>query len=55
MMNNSNRYSYNNNNGISGHNNTEQLIYKLEDAMNMATDRQSRETIRMALEKLEKM
>lgn len=40
---------------MSGHGVTEQLIYKLEDAMNMAEDRQSREVIRMALEKLEKM
>lgn len=39
---------------MSGHG-SEQLIYKLEDAMNMAEDRQSREVIRMALEKLEKM
>lgn len=44
--------SYDNN--MSGHG-SEQLIYKLEDAMNMAEDRQSREVIRMALEKLEKM
>ncbi len=40
---------------MSSHGVTEQLIYKLEDAMNMAEDRQSREVIRMALEKLEKM
>ena len=42
----------NNSYNMSGHN-QEQMIYnKLEDAMNMAEDRQSREIIRMALEKL---
>lgn len=33
----------------------EQLIYKLEDAMNMTDDRQSREILKMAIDKLEKM
>lgn len=48
----SNRMSRNN--GMSGHG-TKDIVYKLEDAMNMAEDRQTREAIRMALEKIEKM
>ena len=42
------------NNNMSGHG-TKDIVYKLEDAMNMAEDRQTREAIRMALEKIEKM
>ena len=42
------------NNGMSGHG-AKDIVYKLEDAMNMAEDRQTREAIRMALEKIEKM
>lgn len=43
-----------NDNGMSGHG-AKDIVYKLEDAMNMAEDRQTREAIRMALEKIEKM
>lgn len=42
------------NNNMSGHG-AKDIVYKLEDAMNMAEDRQTREAIRMALEKIEKM
>ena len=52
--NNYNRLNHNYSNNMSGHA-PEQLIYKLEDAMNMAEDRQNREVIKMAIEKLEKM
>lgn len=52
--NNRNRMNHSYDNSMTGRG-QEQLIYKLEDAMNMTDDRQSREILKMAIDKLEKM